>query len=504
LQTRDFRARLLDLFFQLRAALHGRFFRRPDFFEIRIFPVEPLDFFLDQLQALLRRFVLLLLDGFALDLQLDAAAVEPVHLLGLRVDFHLDLRRRFVDQVDRLVRQEAIRDVAMRQFRRRDDRRVGNVDAVVQFIAFLQAAQDRDGRFDRRLVDEHFLEAALQRGILFDVLAVFVKRGRADAMQFAARQRRLQHVARVHRAFGLARADHRVNLVDEDDGLPFVLRDVVQHGLQTLFELTAVLCACEQRGHVERQHALALERLRHFAIDDALRETFDDRRLADARLTDQHRIVLGPALEDLNRTADFVVTADDRIELARARALGQIDRVFLQCFALAFGILAVHLRAAAHGDDGRFQRLARQPMLARETAGFALVVGDGEQEHFARDVGVVELLRLLVRLVQQACEVAADLHVAVRPPHLRQTRDRVVQRRLQRLDVDAGARQQRTRRAVLLRDEGREEVNGLDVLIVMADGEALRIGQRFLEFSGEFVDSHQETSNFDYHQNEAF
>jgi hypothetical protein len=38
----------------------------------------------------------------------------------------------------------------------------------------------------------------------------------------------------------------------------------------------------------------------------------------------------------------------------------------------------------------------------------------------------------------------------------------------------------------------------------MADGEALRIGQRFLEFSGEFVDSHQETSNFDYHQNEAF
>ncbi|TAL94529.1 MAG: hypothetical protein EPN73_17100 [Paraburkholderia sp.] len=32
----------------------------------------------------------------------------------------------------------------------------------------------------------------------------------------------------------------------------------------------------------------------------------------------------------------------------------------------------------------------------------------------------------------------------------------------------------------------------------------MRIRQCFLEFGGEFVDSHQETSNFEYHQNEAF
>jgi hypothetical protein len=38
----------------------------------------------------------------------------------------------------------------------------------------------------------------------------------------------------------------------------------------------------------------------------------------------------------------------------------------------------------------------------------------------------------------------------------------------------------------------------------MTHGQTLGISQRFLEFSGEFVDSHQEASNFDYHQNEAF
>src|SRR3546814_8808366 len=38
---------------------------------------------------------------------------------------------------------------------------------------------------------------------------------------------------------------------------------------------------------------LALQRFRHLAIDDALRETFGDRGLADAGFADQRRIVLG-------------------------------------------------------------------------------------------------------------------------------------------------------------------------------------------------------------------
>ena len=69
----------------------------------------------------------------------------------------------------------------------------------------------------RRLVDEHRLEAAGKGGVLLDMLAVFVERGRADAVQFAARQRRLQQVRRIHRAVGLAGADQRVHLVDEQD-----------------------------------------------------------------------------------------------------------------------------------------------------------------------------------------------------------------------------------------------------------------------------------------------
>ena len=64
----------------------------------------------------------LLLQRLALDLQLHDAPVELVELLGLGIDLHAQPRRRLVDQVDRLVGQEAVGDVAVGQRRRGDER----------------------------------------------------------------------------------------------------------------------------------------------------------------------------------------------------------------------------------------------------------------------------------------------------------------------------------------------------------------------------------------------
>ena len=69
----------------------------------------------------------------------------------------------------------------------------------------------------RRLIHGDRLEATRQGSVLLDVLAVLVERRRADALDLATRQRRLEHVARVDRALGAARADKRVQLVDEQD-----------------------------------------------------------------------------------------------------------------------------------------------------------------------------------------------------------------------------------------------------------------------------------------------
>ena len=69
------------------------------------------------------------------------------------------------------------------------------------------------------LADQDRLEAALERRVLLDVLAVLVERGRADRAQLAAREHRLEQVGGVHRALGRAGADDRVQLVDEQDDL---------------------------------------------------------------------------------------------------------------------------------------------------------------------------------------------------------------------------------------------------------------------------------------------
>ena len=111
------------------------------------------------------------------------------------------------------------RDVAVRQHGRRHQRRVLDLHLVVDLVLLLEAAQDRDGVLDRGLAHHHRLEAPLERGVLLDVLAVLVERGGADAAQLAAGQRGLQHVGGVHRALGRARADQRVQLVDEADDL---------------------------------------------------------------------------------------------------------------------------------------------------------------------------------------------------------------------------------------------------------------------------------------------
>ncbi len=112
-----------------------------------------------------------------------------------------------VDEVDRLVRQEAVGDVPIGQRGRGDQRRVGDRHAVVRLVAVAQSLEDLDGVRQRRLADLDRLEPALERGVLLQVLAVLVERGRADRLQLTPGQHRLQDARRVDRALGGTRAD---------------------------------------------------------------------------------------------------------------------------------------------------------------------------------------------------------------------------------------------------------------------------------------------------------
>jgi hypothetical protein len=151
-------------------------------------------------------------------------------------------------------------------------------------------------------LDLHGLEAALEGGVLLDVLAVFVEGGRADALQLAAAEGGLEDVGGVHGALGGAGPDDGVQLVDEEDDVLGAL-DLVHHGLDALLELAAVFGAGDHEGEVEGDDFLVGEDLGHVALGDFLREALDDGGLAHPGLADEHGVVLGAAAEDLDDAA---------------------------------------------------------------------------------------------------------------------------------------------------------------------------------------------------------
>ena len=170
------------------------------------------------------------------------------------------------------------------------------------------------------------------------MLAVLVEGGRADRVELAAGEHRLEQVRGVHGALGGAGTDDGVELVDEQDDLAFAVLDLLEDGLQPLLELAPELGAGDQRAEIERDDPLVLEALGDVAADDPLGETLDDGRLADPRLADEDRVVLRPAGQDLDDPADLVVPTDDGVQLARPRFAGEIAAVLLERLVRPLGV----------------------------------------------------------------------------------------------------------------------------------------------------------------------
>src|SRR5262249_19244289 len=107
-------ARLVQLFLQLLGVGQLALLGLPLPRQLGRLRLERADLVGQPAQALERRRIGLLLDRLALHLELDQPAVDLVDRLRLRIDRHAQAARRLVDQVDRLVGQEAAAHVAGR------------------------------------------------------------------------------------------------------------------------------------------------------------------------------------------------------------------------------------------------------------------------------------------------------------------------------------------------------------------------------------------------------
>ena len=146
--------------------------------------------FFEFCEALFRRFVVFFCKRLLFDGKLHDLPFDLIEFGRLAFDFHFEAAHRFVYKVDRFVGHKSIRDIAVAEHRRSDERFIVNPHAVMNFVFFAQAAQDRNRVFDRRFRAIDGLKSPLERRILFDVFPIFVKRRRSDRAKLSAREHR--------------------------------------------------------------------------------------------------------------------------------------------------------------------------------------------------------------------------------------------------------------------------------------------------------------------------
>ncbi|MNJ29482.1 hypothetical protein D3C77_240510 [compost metagenome] len=345
---------------------------------------------------------------------------------------------------------------------------------MVDLVLLLEAAQDGHRVLDGRFGDEDRLEATGQGRVLLDVLAVFIQRGGADAVQLAARQGGLQEVGGVHGSVALAGADQGVHLVDEQDDAALGGGHLVEHGFQPLLELAAIFRPGDQGAHVERQHLLVLQAFGHVAVDDPQCESFDDGGLADAGLADQDGVVLGAAGQDLDGTADFLVTADDRVDLAVARGLGQVAGVAFQGVEAVLGRRAVGGLALADGGDGFIEFLGGDAGGFQRLGGGPALPGDGGQQALGGDEGVAGGLGGRLGGAEHAGGVAVEIELARAALDLGPLLQQALGDQLHGGGVAAGLVDQLAGQAVALLEQHLQEMLGRELLV--PPGERQRLG----------------------------
>ena len=119
---------------------------------------------------------------------------EYIQLLRSGIDFKADRGSRFINEIHGFVGKKPIGNVPARKLRRRDDGAVGDFDAVMKFVAVLQAVKDDDRLINRWLVNIDRLKAPRERRIFFNIFMIFLQGRRADGVQFASCEWRLQEI----------------------------------------------------------------------------------------------------------------------------------------------------------------------------------------------------------------------------------------------------------------------------------------------------------------------
>ena len=363
---------------------------------------------------------------------------------------------------------------------------------MVYFVTFLESTQNTDGVFYGWLTHVDLLEPPFQGGVLFDVLAVLVQGGGADQAEFATGQHGLDDVASVHAGVaGGASPDDGVDFVDEGDDLAVCILDFLEDALQALFEFATVLGAGDHGAQVEGNEALAAQRLWYIAGNDATCKAFYDGSFADARFTDEYRVVLSAAAEDLYDSANFGVTSDDGVDFAFAGSCSEVRGVLLEGLVVVLRVFGGDASGAAHGGEGCLEVLWGGTQGLHGLGNGVPASGEADHEVLGGGVVVTHGTGEFLGGIEDGQPVPGEVGVS----HASATgRGEAIHKGPCSLEegggVDASTVEERSSNAVLLLEECDEQVSGFYAGISFRGSGLEGGGDGLLGFGGEALGVH--------------
>mmetsp|Transcript_11213 Transcript_11213/g.31353 ORF Transcript_11213/g.31353 Transcript_11213/m.31353 type:complete len:431 (+) Transcript_11213:1614-2906(+) len=334
----------------------------------------------------------------------------------------------------------------------------------MELVALSKPTENRNSVGHGRLVHEHLLETPLQRRVLLDVLTELVKGGGSNATQLTTSKHRLEQISSVHRPLSLAGADDRMNFVNEEHHLPLTILHLLDHGLETLLELTPILSPGNQRADVERYERAPLQRGRDVTRHDPLGQALRHRRLPHARLADKHRVILRTTRQDLDTAAHFVVAADDWVQLAIHGRLREITAILAQRLILALRILILHVAPASNLHDHFLELGRRHALLLEECLSEPLVVNHGDHQLLHADV-LVSPLRLEPLCLRYQLLQRSPQNLLILTADFRRSLDERVSLLQNPGGVEPGLGQDAARQTIRLLQQRLEKVLRLDNLM---------------------------------------
>ena len=284
---------------------------------------------------------------------------------------------------------------------------------MMNLVFFLQTAQNRDSVLYRRLRAVYLLESALQSRIFLDIFAVLVKRRRTDSTKLTTRQSRLQKIRCIHRAFRRASTNKRMKLINKKDNVSLALLDFVYYSLKTLLELAAELRASNKRAQIKRKKPFVFKAFRHITGNNSPRKPLNNRRLTNARLTNQNRVVFRTSRKNLHNTTNLFITPDNRVYLLLPGKSRKVAAILVQRAHRAFRVLIRNPLVSAHLFQSLHYGIPVNSMLFEHFPSTTLAVSHGKENMLHGQILVLKSIHLLFSFGKDFLKLTRKRHLRV-------------------------------------------------------------------------------------------